>query len=87
MSVAVVAIEMIVRRGNRLVLQRIRMHGIIERPAIHDVEIRQTVVVVVEPHAARARAFQQRTKLPRPKAVREIDARLLRRIFKPNGRV
>ena len=58
---------------------------VVERPAVDHVEVGQAVVVVVEPDAARAGAFEQRTQLARAKAVREVDAGLVGRIFKSNG--
>ena len=60
------------------------MHRVVQRPAIHDVERRQSRIVVVEPDASRAGAFQQRAQLLRPEAVRKVDARLVARVFKLN---
>ena len=59
MPSAVVPIKMIVRRNGRLLFQRVRMHRIIERPAVRDIEIGHTIVVVVEPDTARAGAFEK----------------------------
>jgi hypothetical protein len=50
-AVAVISVEMIVRSDGRRLLQRVRMHALLERLAADYVEIRQTVVVVVEPDA------------------------------------
>ena len=57
-SVAVVAIEMVVRQRVRLYFQRIGMHRVVERAAVDHVEIEQAGVVVVEPHASRARCLR-----------------------------
>ena len=70
----------------RLLLQRIRMHARFQRLAAGDVEIEQPIVVVVEPDAAAARAFQQRSQLLRAEAVRELDSGGRSRIFEPNRR-
>ena len=62
--VAVVAVEMVVRRRGRLVLQWKWVHAVIQRPSIDYIQVRQAIVVVVKPDATCARSFQQRTKLP-----------------------
>ncbi len=73
-AVAVVAIEMIVRSCLRRFAQRVRMDIVAQRLAGCDVEVRQAVVVVVEPDAAGAGAFEQRAQLARAEAVGELDA-------------
>ncbi len=60
------------------------MHRVIERTAVDDVEIGQAIVVVVEPDAAGAGAFEQRSQLRRTEAVREVDAGLVACVFKSN---
>ncbi len=62
------------------------MHGVVERPSIRHIKREKARVVVVKPHAARARALQQRAQLGRSKAVNEIDVRLFVCIFKANHR-
>ena len=64
---------MIVWRNRRRLLQRIRMHAVFERFAADYVEIRQSIVVVVEPDATRAGAFQQRSKFLCSEAVGELN--------------
>ena len=76
---------MIVWRRIRLVLQRKRMHRIVERTAADHVKRLQARVVVVEPDAAPAGSFKQRAQLARSKAVRKMDSRLVRSIFKANA--
>ena len=73
-AVTVIAIEMVVRRRRGRLLQRIRMHRIFKRLTADHVEIRQTVVVVVEPDTAGAGAFKQRAELLGTEAVGELDA-------------
>ena len=86
LSIAVVAIKVIVRHRIGLHLQRIGMHRVVQRASVDHVERFQPGVVVVEPDAARSRAFQKRTQLPRPETVREMNPRLVARIFKPDHR-
>ena len=83
--VAVVAIEMIVRRRGRLVLQRIGMHRVVERAPVDHVKRLPAGVVVVEPDAARARSLEQRTQLARPKAMRKANSRLVAGVFKADA--
>ena len=63
------------------------MHGIVQRASVDHVERLQAGVVVVEPDASGAGAFQQRSQLPRPEAVREVDACLIGGVFKANHRI
>src|ERR1035437_9066788 len=60
-AVAVVAIKMIVRRCCGLFLERIGMHGVVERPPVDHVERLQSGVVVVEPDASGACSLKQRS--------------------------
>ena len=83
-AVAVVAVQVIVRHRGGPVAQRVGMHPLPQRPAAHHVKVRLTVVVVVEPHAPGAGAFQQRAQFFRSEGMREGDARLRRSIFKAN---
>ena len=85
-AVAVVTIKVIMRRRCRFLFQRIGMHRVIQRPSVHYVKRLPPGVVVVEPDAARARTLQQRSQLPRPKAVDKVDARLVAGVFKANHR-
>ncbi len=73
-AVAVVSVEMIVRRDCRGLLQRVRMHSLFERLPTDHVKIGQSIIVIVEPDAARAGAFEQRSQFLRAEAVRELDA-------------
>ncbi len=83
-AVAVVPVEMVVRRSRGRLLQRVRMHAVFQRLAADHVEIGQSVVVVVEPDAAGAGAFEQRAELLRAEAVRELNAGLRGGIFEPD---
>ena len=58
LTVAVVAVEVVVRHYRRRVAQRIGMHLALQRPAAHHEEIRLPVVVVVEPDASGTGTFQ-----------------------------
>ena len=84
-AIAVVAIEMIVRRRLRRLTERIRMDVIAQRPAVSHVEIRQPVIVVVEPDTARASTFEQRAQLARAEGVRKLDAGGGRGVFEADG--
>ena len=73
-AVSIVPVEMIVRRSGGRLLERIRMHPLFQRLAAGHVEIREAVIVVIEPDAAGAGAFQQRAQLLRAETVRELNA-------------
>ena len=83
-AVAVVAVEMVVRRNGGRLLKGIRMHPVFERLAADNVKIGQAVIVEIEPHAARARTFEQRAEFLRAEAVRELNARLCGGVFEAN---
>src|SRR3954469_168706 len=84
-AIAVIPIKVIVWRNRGRLLQRIRMDGGFERLARRDVEIREAVVVVVEPNAAGARAFEQGSQPLRAEAVGELNSRFRGSIFETNG--
>ena len=83
-AVAVIAIQMVVGRILRLLLQGKRMYASFERLATGHIEVEQAIVVVVEPDAASARALEQRTQVLRSEAMREVNPRSGRRVFEPN---
>ena len=66
-AVAIVPVEMVVRRRRGGLPQRIGMHSLLERDAADHIEIRQAVVVVIEPDGAAAGAFEQRPEFLAPK--------------------
>ena len=72
---------MVVRRSRGRLLERIRMHAVFQRLAADHVEIGQSVVVVIEPDAAGAGAFEQRAEFLRAEAVGELNAGLCGGIF------
>ena len=55
-------------------LQGIRMHSIFKRLAADNVKIGESVVVVIEPDASGAGAFQQRSEFLGTEAVGELDS-------------
>src|ERR1039458_10347703 len=63
LAVSVIPIQMIVREFLRLLLQWERMYTRFQRLAARDIEVRQSIVVEVEPHASSARTLKQRTQL------------------------
>jgi hypothetical protein len=60
------------------------MHSVFKRLAAGHVEIGQAIVVVIEPHTARAGALEQRAESLCAEAVGELNAGLCRRIFESN---
>ena len=80
-AVAVVAIEMIVGRSRRRLASADKDACLFQRLAADHVEVGQAVVVVVEPDAAGAGAFEQRAELLRAEAVRELNAGLCGGVF------
>ena len=72
-SVSIIAIQVMVGRSGRKLLQRIWMDSLVQRLAACDVEIRESVIVEIEPDAAGTRALQQRSQFLRPETVGELD--------------
>src|SRR6516162_670225 len=58
LAVAVITVKVIVRHGGRRFTQGIGVHSGFEWPAAHYKKIGFAVVVVIEPGAARASAFE-----------------------------
>ena len=85
MAVPIIAIEMVVGRRNRLLSEREGVGCVIERPSVGDVQVKKSIVVVIEPDAARAGSFEERAELRRAEAVREIDASFLAGVFEADG--
>src|SRR5579863_6350770 len=84
-TIAVIAIEVIVRRIRRRLLQRVGVDSVFQRLSTYDVEVGEAVVVVVEPNTAPTRALEQRAQFLGAETVGELDARFRGRIFKPDG--
>ena len=56
------------------------MHTVFERLAAGNIEVGQSIVVVVEPHTAGASAFEKRSEFLGTEAMRELDSGLRGRI-------
>jgi len=51
---------MIVGRRNRLLSEREGMGCVIERPSVGNVQVKKSIIVVIEPDAAGAGSFEKR---------------------------